>query len=63
MVHTYLPIDFIKTLDNVFINAVENGTYYANIRLNNITDTSIVIDRYAANNLWSNGKFYLYGIK
>lgn len=61
--HTYLPINFIKTLNSVFINAVESGGYYAMIRLNNITDTNIVIDRWEAANEWSSAKFYLYGIK
>ncbi len=62
--HTYLPIDFIKTLNSVFINVVESGGYYAMIRLNNITDTNIVIGRWTVgNNEWSSGKFYLYGIK
>ena len=61
---TYLPINFIKTLDKIFVNAIQDGTYYAMIRLNNITDTNIEVDFWTiSGSQWQSGKFYLYGIK
>ena len=61
---TYLPINFIKNLNSIFINAIEKGNdFYAYAKLTNITDTSIVITNFTRAANWKTGIFYLYGIK
>ena len=61
---TYLPINFIKNLNSIFINAIEKGNdFYAYAKLTNITDTSIVITNFTRAANWKMGIFYLYGIK
>ena len=61
---TYLPINFIKNLNSIFINAIEKGNdFYAYAKLTNITDTSIVITNFTKAVNWKAGIFYLYGIK
>ena len=61
---TYLPINFIKNLNSIFINAIEKGDdFYAYAKLTNITDTSIVITNFTKAVNWKMGIFYLYGIK